>query len=182
MTRDLALRRLAPPGVRGTVHRWITGKLLALTEVYLPYRLYQITIQDRRINSTRYYAVDTAAGTLDPYEFAAPPSPEAFVEVDTRNCHPVRLDETQTNRVAIERVRRLTFSSGFFRLANPLISAKLVQPDFYMPYWAGFYGDEQSLKVAVFNAIRQTQEGIKVRQLIQEWLQDRPALRSRSIA
>ena len=182
MARDLALRRLTPPGVRGTVHRWITGKLLALAEVYVPYRLYQITVQDRRVHSSRYYAVDAAAGTLDPYEFAAPPSPEAFVEVDTRNCHPVRLDEKQTNRVALEKVRRLIFSGGFFRLANPSISANLIQPEFYMPYWAGFYGDEQSLKVVVFNAIRQTQEGSKVRQLLQEWLQDRPALLSRSIA
>ncbi|HLJ25816.1 MAG TPA: hypothetical protein VKY85_03835 [Candidatus Angelobacter sp.] len=176
MARDIALRRLEPPGPGGLLRRWRIGKLLALAEVYVPYRLYEVIIEDHRIHTRRHYAVDAATGTLDPYEFAVAPPPEAFVEVETRNCHPLRLDEKQTNQLAGARARRWMFSRGFFRLANPLIRTNLVQPDFYIPYWAGFYGDEQNLNLVVLDAVRQTQEGSKVRQLIHTWLEDRPAL------
>lgn len=168
--REAAVQRLATPGPRGMVRRWLNGNLHALAEVYLPYRLYKVVIEDRHLQSTRFYAIDAAAGTLDPYQFASPPAVESFINLETRNCHPVLLSEQQTNQLAIERVRRSLFSGGFFRLNNPLIAADLVQMDFYIPYWAGFYGDERNLKIAVLNAVRQTHEGSKLRRLIEGWL------------
>lgn len=172
MTREAALKRLVPSGAPGVLHRWMTGKLHAVAEVYLPYRLYNVAIADRRLRNTRYYAIDAATGMLDPYEFAAPPALENFVEENNRNCHPVLLNETRTSQLAIERVRRSLFSTGFFRLKHPSIVANLVRNEFYIPYWLGFYGDEGNLRLAVLNGVRQTYEGSKVRRLIGNWLAD----------
>lgn len=169
-SRDQALRQLMPADVRGLFRTWLNGKLLGLADVYVPYRLYKITIEDCRRQSLRYYAVDAVTGTLDPYEFAAPPPDAMFAEVTTRNCHPVQLDEAETRQLAVQRVRRAVFSRGFFRISHPIFVTELLRPDFYIPYWLGFYGEPQNLKVVVLNSVRQTYEGSKVRRLVETWL------------
>jgi hypothetical protein len=167
---ELALRKLNASGTLGVFHRWLRGPLRGIAEIYLPYRLYKVTLEDRRVRSLRYYAMDAAAGTLDPYEFVTLPKPEAWAEVQTRNLHPVKLEESETRKLTLEKVRRLLFSRGFFQLVNPQISAELVKPEFYIPYWAGFYGNDQNVRVTVMDGVRQTIEGSKVRQLVQAWL------------
>jgi len=168
MTRDSAFRKLS--GGRGVARRWLGGELVALAEIYLPYRLYEVTIQDRGRETRSYHAVDAATGTLDPYEFPAPLEPENFVALDTRNFHPVLLGDQRTRELAIESVQRSLFTRGFFRLTNPVINAHPVDREFYVPYWAGFYGREQNLNLVVLNAVRQTYEGNKLRRLLQSWL------------
>lgn len=174
LSREAALQKLTPHGLPGLVRGWFTGKLRALADVYVPYRLYEVTVADRGIEKTRYYAIDAATGDLDPYEFQAPPDSEIFVELDIRNSHPVRLEESQTHQLAIEKVRRSMFSGGSFRLRNPVITAHVLHEGFYIPYWAAFFGDEQNLTVAVLNAVRQTMEGSKLRQLLRNWLLQSP--------
>lgn len=171
-SRNQAIRKLMPAGPRGLVRAWLNGKLRGLADVYIPYRLYQLTIHDRRLESTRYYAVDAAMGVLDAYEFLAPPPDEMFVELATRNCHPVQLDETRTRQLAVHQVRRLVFSSGLFRVSDPVFAVRLLRPDFYIPYWLGFYGEQQNLRVVVLNAVRHTYEGTKVRRLVENWLKE----------
>ena len=182
MSYEEAVRRLSGSGLQGGLRRWINGPLRAVAEIYLPYRLYRVTMDDRRLKSVRHYAVDAAAGTLDPYEFATPPAPETWVEVETRNFHPARLDESQTTKLVTEKVRRLLYSRGFFRVMNPSIGAELVQPEFYIPYWAGFYGDEQNMGITVLNAVRQTVEGNKARRLVKTWLLESDAQRELNLA
>lgn len=173
MTRDAALRKFLPPGRRGLTRRWLYGNLMVLAEVYIPHRLYEVTIHDRGAQLKRYFAVDATSGTLDPYEFAAAPEPEELIKVETRNCHPVLLVEQQTQQLAIEAVRQSLYAKGFFRLNNPVITAYLVRAEIYMPYWAGFFGYEEKLELVMLNAVRQTYEGSKLRRLTQEWLLDR---------
>ena len=167
---EAASRNLGTSGLQGIVRRCLSGPARAIAEIYIPYRLYKVTLEDRRLKSIPLYAVDAATGTLDPYEFTAPPGPDAFMEVETRNAHPVRLEEDLTKKIVTEKVRRLLYSRGFFRLANPTFTAEMVQGVFHIPYWAGFYGGEQNIKVTVLNAVRQTMEGSKVRQLVKTWL------------
>src|SRR5215468_4748809 len=166
MSYEKALRKLSAPDPLSGVRRWIGGPLRGVAEIYIPYRLYKVTIEDRRFRSVHHYAVDAATGTLDPYEFATPPSPHALVEVETHNLHPARLDEAQTQKLVTEKVRRLSYSQGFFRIINPEIKAERIEPEFYIPYWVGFYGDEQNLSLTVLNAVRQTVEGSKARRLV----------------
>jgi len=167
---ESALRKLSPSGTLGALRRWVSGPLRAVAGIHIPYRLYKVSVDNRRFHGVRYYAVDAAAGTLDPYEFAIPPGTADYVELETRNFHPVCLDETQTHKMVTEKVRRLLYSRGFFRMANPKITAELLRPEFHIPYWAGFYGDEQNMSVTVLNAVRETVEGKKLRELLQAWL------------
>lgn len=169
--RDLALRRLNS----GFPRRWFHGPLRGIADIYIPYRLYKVMLDDRRLQSVRYYAVDAAAGTLDPYEFPTAPEENAWAELDTSNFHPVRLSESETKKIAVEKVRRSLYSSGFFRLTNPGITAELIKPEFYTPYWAGFYGSSKNVSIRVMNAVQQTMEGSKFRHLLKTWLLDQPA-------
>jgi hypothetical protein len=170
----LALRRLDSSGGFNAVRRWLNPPLRGIAEIYIPYRLYRVTAEDRGVRRARYYAIDAASGALDPYEFANPPEPHEF-EVETRNCYPVRLAENETRSLAIQKLRRLLFSGGFFRLAHPQLTAELIHSEFYLPYWVGFYGDEQNVNLKVLNAVRETMEGNKVRHLLQTWLLENPA-------
>jgi hypothetical protein len=167
-----ALRKLGS-GPLSRLRRWISGPLRGIAEIYIPYRLYAVTVDDRHLQSVLHYAVDTAVGTLDPYEFDTPPEPNSWIKLETGNFHPVRLDKTRTEKLVIEKVRRLLYSRGFFRLANPSITAGLIEPEFHIPYWAGFYGEEQNIRVTVLNAAHQKMEGSKVRQLVKMWLLER---------
>lgn len=151
---------------------WWSGRLRGIAAIYLPYRLYHVVVHDHGSAKARYFAVDAVAGTLDPYEFPAAPEPGCWTEVETRNCHPVTLEESETKELAIEKVRRLLFSRGFFRVAHPQITAELIHPAFYIPYWVGFYGDERNVSIKVLNAIRQTLEGNKVRHVVKAWLME----------
>ncbi|HEY6969199.1 MAG TPA: hypothetical protein VJA94_08345 [Candidatus Angelobacter sp.] len=164
------MRRFTTVGGLEIARRWLTGRFHGIADIYIPYRLYKVTLDDRRIRSVRFYAIDAAVGTLDPYEFARPPQPDSWLRVETGNFHPIRLNEDQTKKFVVEKVRRVLYSRGFFRLANPAISADLIEPEFYLPYWAGFYGDERDVRIIVLNAIRQRVEGSKVRRLVKNWL------------
>jgi hypothetical protein len=110
---------------------------------------------------------------LDPYEFVK--SPEAHqCEVEARNCYPVRLAENETRSLAVQKVRRLLFSRGFFRLCDPQLAAALIISELYLPYWVGFYGDEQNVSLQILNSVRETMEGSKIRRLLQTWLLEKP--------
>ncbi len=171
LTQDSARRLLAPNGIQGQLLRWVRGDIRALADVFIPYRLYKVAIDDRGARTSRYYAIDAASGSLDPYEFSAPPDLD---EVSTRNVINSTVNEITTRERAIERMRRKLYASGFFRLRNPLITAELVGQEFYVPYWAGFFGEERHLNVTVADAVRHSVEGAKVRRVIQDWLMGQP--------
>jgi hypothetical protein len=154
------------------VRRWMTGKLLGVGEMYIPYRVYRVAVEDRRVRSARLLAVDAVSSTLDPFEFAEPPAEDRCVDIETRNHLPARLSESETQTAALSKVRRLLFSSGFFRLAKPVISAEVIVSDFHIPYWAGFYGEEKNIRVVLLDAIRGTIEGGKATHSVRAWLVD----------
>ena len=168
--RELALRKLSPSGPSGLLRRWMTGKLLGVSEIYIPYRLYRVAVEDRRLRSSRLLAVDAVSRTLDPFEFDEPPAEGRCREVETRNHLPARLSEPETQAAALSKARRLLFAAGFFRLAKPVISVEVIGPEFHIPYWAGFYGTEKNVSLVMLDAIRGTIEGGKATQSVRAWL------------
>jgi hypothetical protein len=170
----IALRKLASPDIGGLLQRWWSGPLRGVAEIYIPYRLYTVSFEDRRFRRVQHHALDSASGTLDPYQFAALPESQEWTEVEAPNCHPVKVEERRTRELAIETVRRRLFSRGFYRLTAPRFTAELIHPEFYLPYWVGFYGDDRNLSLKVVNALRQTMEGGKVCHLLKAWLMERP--------
>jgi hypothetical protein len=170
MSRAEALKMLTPSGPATAVRRLLHGPLIGMCDVFIPYRLYKITTQNRDARGVRFLAVDAVAGTLDPYEFPYPPKAEHFTEVETRNFISEGLPEEQTRAIVLGTSRRRLFSGGFFRLSNPVITAEFIGPEFHVPYWTGFYGSHSNVKVIMLDAVRRTTEGAKVSDVVTTWL------------
>jgi hypothetical protein len=166
VTHELAWQRLSSAGASGILRRWMTGRLLGIADIYIPYHLYKVQMDDRRVSTRRLLAVDALSGNLDPFEFAEPPMQDRCVHVETRNYLPVQLSEAETHTLALAKFRRLLFSAGFFRLAKPEIAIELIEP----ALWAGFYGEEQSVRILALDAVRGTIEGSKVTNSVKAWL------------
>jgi hypothetical protein len=159
-------------------HRWMSGKLLGVADIYIPYRLYKMNLEDRRVRTTRLLAIDAVSGNLDPFEFSETPLQNRYTDMETRNFLPAQLSEPETHAAALAKFRRLLFSAGFFRLAKPVISVELVESVLFIPYWAGFYGQEHSVRVLMLDAIRGTIEGGKITSSVKAWLLEGESIRS----
>src|SRR5215471_6817521 len=83
-----AVRIFAPPGPRGLLSRLRQGPLLAVADIYLPFRLYHVVVDDQEVSKASWYAVDALSGVLDLYEFPCDPAGAGVVElmVEPRNC------------------------------------------------------------------------------------------------
>jgi hypothetical protein len=170
--REQALSKFLPAGTSGLMRRWMSGRLLGMADIYIPYRLYKVNIEDRGLRSARLLAVDALSGNLDPFEFSESPIHNRCADIETRNYLPAQLSESETHVAALAKFRRLVFSAGFFRLAKPVISVELIESDLFIPYWAGFYGEEKSVRVLMLDAIRGTIEGGKITNSVKAWLHD----------
>ena len=80
------------------------------------------------------------------------------------------VDEQRSRELLLGKVRRLVFSTGFFRVRDLRISADLIPGEIYVPYWVGFRGRGMSAQFTVLDAVRRKPEGAKVTQLLQNWL------------
>ncbi len=108
--------------------RWMSGKLLGVADIYIPYRLYKVNLEDRRVRTARLLAIDAISGNLDPFEFSESPLQNRCTDMETRNYLPAQLSEPETHVAALAKFRRLLFSAGFFRLAKPVISSNWLSP------------------------------------------------------
>jgi hypothetical protein len=167
-----ATRIFAPSGPRGLLLRLRQGPLLAVADIYLPFRLYRVVVDDEQVSKTSWYAVDALSGVLDVYEFPRDPAGTGIVEltVEPRNCPCSRISEHDTRHRAMDAVRRKIFSTGFFRIRKPQISAELLDSALHVPYWAAFYGSKDCVQTAVLDAVRGRLEGGKARHVIESWL------------
>lgn len=170
VTRDEALEQFNAHDLSGLLRRLRLGPVRSLAGVYVPFRLFVMDIRNGLQRENRFLAVDAVGGTLDPYGFEAIPRGEDFVELETRNGLPAKLDESRLRDAAIERTRRQLYSQGFFRIRKLVISAEPVPVDLYVPYWIGFFGRGERAHVVVLDAVRRRFEGAKARALFEEWL------------
>jgi hypothetical protein len=98
------------------------------------------------------------------------PEQDSLITIDTRNCPPLGIDLDQARAKVVEKVRRLVFSRGFFKIRELDIAAELVPLDFHVPYWVGFSGSPSHLRLTVLDAIRRRFEGAKLRNFVRDWL------------
>ena len=166
VTRDEASRALRA----GIARRLATGPLRSLADVYVPFRMNRVEITSRRITRTRLLACDAAFGLLDPYEFESVPEGAQTASVKTRNAAPILVDEALAARLLADKVRRLIFTEGFFRLRNLALRVEPLPGIIYVPYWIGFYGWGKCASIQVIDAVRRHREGAKMRQALTRWL------------
>lgn len=166
--RELALEKLSARGLSGWMRRRISGKLIGAAEIYIPYRLYKITVRDRKVLAERFLAVDAACGIFDPIEIGRESLNCRMVE--TRNFLTAEVAEADTRAIVLTKMRKVLFSAGMFRLREPEILVELVEDDFHIGYWTGFYGSRERTNVMVLDAMTQTMAGGKVTEHVKNWL------------
>jgi hypothetical protein len=166
VTRDEASRALRP----GIARQLATGPLRSFADVYVPFRVYKVEIESGGVTRTRFLAFDAAFGLLDPYEFAGVPDAAQTTAVETRNVIPPALDEARAVELLTDRVRRLVYAEGFFRLRNVAIRVEPSPAIVHVPYWIGFYGRGDRASVQVIDAVRRTREGAKLQHALTSWL------------
>jgi hypothetical protein len=154
---------------------WLGGPLRGMAEIYVPFRLYWVDIRNGRREDTRLYGLDSFSGMLDLFGFDALPQAADLTPVRSRNCLPERLDETTADRLLLEKVRRLLFLGGFFRLRDLSLRSRPAGLQLHMPYWVGFYGREEQARMRVLDAVRRTFEGGKAQEIVRTWLAEAPS-------
>jgi hypothetical protein len=173
VTREQAMLALKPRGILKFFPRYRRSDLRRIADVYLPYRLYQVRVggmRDMAAERTRLFALDAVAGTLDLFEFPRIPARDDFVSIESRNRLEPLLEESRGRFLLAEKVLRIIFQQGFFRVKKPTLELNPVPLEFHMPYWLGFYGEDGALRCRVLDAVRHRVEGAKARALFEHWL------------
>ena len=148
----------------------LKGPLRSIADFYVPFRIFEVEIVNSGRRDHRLIAIDAVVGSLDPYFFEEPPTPNQFVEVATRNFLSASLDPDQAKKLVVTKVQRLLFTKGFFRMRNLAISVSPLAGEICIPYWVGFRGHGASASFDVIDALRRQPEGARVRRLIHQWL------------
>jgi hypothetical protein len=175
VSREDALEILGGSDMSTMFWRMRKGRLQTVADAYVPYRFFRVQMTGRSSSLTHIYAVDSVTGSLDPYEFAGLPDDQSLVEVETRNYMASSLSEEQAQSRLRERVLRMIFQRGFFKVRTPDLKLESLATEVYLPYWLGFYGRGRNkrngqLRCRVIDAVRRRVEGAKARAFFESWI------------
>src|SRR2546428_25330 len=139
VSRDAAVEEFSR-GAFNSMRALVFGPLRSVADFYIPFQLFQVEISNRGKIDQRVFGLDAVSGSLDLYHFEQLPGPAEVVFLETRNCVPANPDEQRSQEMLLGKVRRLIFSTGFFRVRDLRLSAELIPGEIYVPYWVGFCG------------------------------------------
>lgn len=80
------------------------------------------------------------------------------------------LTEAKSEELLREKVLRVIFQQGFFKLRAVQLEIERLPDEIYLPYWLGFYGSGDNLHCRVMDAVRRRVEGAKASALFEDWL------------
>jgi|SRR5215831_935288 len=169
VTKEQALRYFTSGLWNASIGR-LRGRVQSIAEIYIPYRLFEVTISNSGRRENSIFALDAVHGVLDLYRFSSAPSDTETLTLETRNVvSPTQPTSTDAEKV-VAKVRRQIFAKGFFKVRDLQLEAKPIPGEVCIPYWVCFRGTNSSLNFLVLDAVRRQVEGAKVRQLVEEWL------------
>lgn len=169
--RPNVTRAEAIEAFRGGLLGWMRGgSLRSVADAYVPFHLYEVETSTGGACHTSWFALDAVSGTLDPYQFDRPPGEAELVRIDTHNRPQPLLDDDRGRGLLEDKLRRVVFQTGFFRVRNLRFRAERVPLGLHVPYWLGFFGAGESLRLRVLDAVRRRFEGAKARALFETWL------------
>jgi hypothetical protein len=170
VSQQEAVRAFRAFGASSLYWRVLRGPLQRLAVSYVPFRLYYVQYEMGPTRHSRWFALDRVQGTLDLFEFPGEPSQDRLTEIETRNCIAPNLREDQAESILREKVLRIIFQQGFFRVRDTRLQVQPSLMEFSMPYWLAFYGADGTLRCRVMDAVRRRMEGEKATQLFENWL------------
>ena len=169
VTKDEALREFRR-GVSDTYWRLRVGPLQRIADVYVPFWLYRVQYSMNKTRFKRTFAMEAVEGSLDLFEFPAPPEPRDLLDLQTKNRPHAALDETRASELFREKALRVIFLQGFFKLRDVSLEFQRLSGEIYLPYWLGFYGSPQSVRCRALDAVRRRIEGSKASAFFEHWL------------
>ena len=169
VSQDEALRKFSSVGFGALYRRIRVGPLRRIANVYVPFFLYRVRYQLGSAPQTRFFAIDAVDGSLDLFEFPGVPGDSQVVHLETRNCLLPALTEKRAEELLGDKVLRIIFQQGFFKLRDSQFECTRELIDLHIPYWLAFYGDETA-RCRVIDAVRRRIEGAKASAFFEEWL------------
>jgi len=170
VTREEAIRAFTAPGPASFFWKLRSGPLQRIADAYIPFRIYRVRFPMGGAQRTHLFALDAVDGSLDLFEFAAPPGDAETVSVSTRN-HPASvLSEVRSAELMRDKVLRVIFQQGFFKLRSVKLEMEHLPGQIHLPYWLGFYGAPENMRCRVLDAVRRRIEGAKASALFEHWL------------
>lgn len=170
VTKDEALLTFRAPGPSSLFWRLRTGPLQQIAEVYVPFRLYRARYAMNKEEIQRIFAMDAVDGSLDLFEFRTAPGEDELAAVETRNCLAAKLNEEAATQILRDKVLRIVFQQGFFKLRDASLEIEALPGEVHLPYWLGFYGANDELRCRVMDAVRRRLEGAKASAFFEQWL------------
>jgi len=158
-------------GFAGAARRVALGPLRSVADVYVPFRLYRVTLQHAAHRQLLIVGLDAAAGILDLYAFDRVPDGSDVVEVETGNRLDAGLSTASAQDVLTTRVKRIAYERvGFLAAGRVNLEIDPLDALLHVPYWTGFFGRGDAASLVVMDAVRRQIEGAKARRLIGDWL------------
>jgi hypothetical protein len=146
-----------------------SGPLQRIAGVYVPFFLYRVRYELAGAPQTRLFALDAVDGSLDLLEFPSVPDESQLLALETRNCLLPVLSVTRATELLRDKVLRVIFQQGFFKLRQPKLEITREPIDLHLPYWLAFYGKE-AVRCRAMDAVRRRIEGPKASTFFEEWL------------
>jgi len=170
VTEKEAMRTFSASGISALLWRMRSGPLRMIAAAYVPFRLYRVRYELGRTPCTRLFALDAVDGSLDLFEFPRVPDDRELLSLDSRNRLTPALSEDRAAELLREKVLRIVFQQGFFKLREPRLDITREHCEIYLPYWLGFYGGGETLRCRVMDAMRRRIEGAKASAFFEHWL------------
>jgi hypothetical protein len=170
VTQEEAVRTFSAPGLSALYWRMRGGPLQKIAGAYVPFRLYRVRYELGRAPQTRLFALDAVDGSLDLFEFPRIPGEQELLSVDGRNRLTPALSDERALELLREKVLRIIFQQGFFKLREPRLDVSREICEMYLPYWLGFYGSQEAVRCRVMDAVRRRIEGAKASAFFEQWL------------
>ena len=170
VTREQAIQAFTATGVASVYWKLRIGTLQRIADAYIPFRIYKVHYSAGGGRHMHHFALDAVDGSLDLFEFAKPPGEAETIAVATRNHPPALLTEVLSENLLRDKVLRLIFQRGFFKVSDVQLETEQLPGEIHLPYWLGFYGTSEDLRCRVMDAVRRRIEGARASALFEHWL------------
>ena len=180
VSQSAALQKFSAPGPAGLLRALRLGPLQRIAAVYVPFHLYRVDYTLAREHQSRLFAIDAVEASLDLFEFPTVPTHSELSQIETKNALPINLTADAAQEYLREKVLRIIFQQGFFKLRDANLTIERIPLDLHLSYWLAFHGRDaggidarvaaSAVRCRVLDATRNRIEGAKASALFESWL------------
>ena len=133
VTQEEAVRTFSALGLSSLYWRMRIGPLQKIAGAYVPFRFYRVRYDLGRTPHTRLFALDAVDGSLDLFGFPRIPEERELLSIDGRNRLAPALPEDRAVELLREKVLRIVFQQGFFKLRHLRLDITREPSEIYLP-------------------------------------------------